>query len=80
MDPFDFAGWAATAVALAGVWLNNKRRRACFALWLISNAITFGLHALSGMWSLAARDGALFLMAIHGWWLWGNPGDMEVRS
>jgi len=58
----ELAGWAATAVALAGVWLNNRRRRTCFALWLVSNAITFGIHAAAGMWPLAARDGAFFIM------------------
>jgi nicotinamide riboside transporter PnuC len=63
-------GWVATAVALVGVWLNNRRRRACFALWLVSNSMTFLLHAIAGMWPLAARDGAFFVLAIHGWWLW----------
>ena len=64
------AGWAATILALVGGWMNNRRRRACFMLWLVSNAITFGIHAVAGMWALAARDGAFFVMAIHGWLLW----------
>ncbi len=68
----DLVGWLATGVALAGVWMNNRRMRACFALWLVSNAITFGIHARMGLWSLAVRDGAFFVMAIHGWWLWGS--------
>ena len=67
----EFIGWAATAIALAGVWLNNRQRRACFILWLISNALTFVIHTAAGMWPLAARDGAFFVLAIHGWWLWG---------
>ena len=71
MDVMSLVGWTATAVALLGVWLNNRRRRACFLLWLISNAITVGIHAGAGMWAMAARDGAFFVMAIHGWWLWG---------
>ena len=72
MSFIEIFGWSATAVALVGVWMNNRRRRACFALWLISNAMTFGIHAVVGMWSLAARDGAFFVMAIHGWWLWSG--------
>jgi nicotinamide riboside transporter PnuC len=66
----DVFGWAATAIALMGVWMNNRRWRACFVLWLISNAITFGIHTAAGMWPMAARDGAFFVMAIHGWWMW----------
>ncbi|HQL74707.1 MAG TPA: nicotinamide mononucleotide transporter [Phycisphaerae bacterium] len=70
MDPFDLAGWLATLVAFVGVWLNNKRRRACFVMWLVSNAATFALHAAASMWPMAARDAIFFLMAIHGWRLW----------
>ena len=69
-DWLEITGWLATAVALTGVWLNNRRRRACFLLWLASNVVTFGIHAWSGLWSLAARDVAFFVLAIHGWRLW----------
>jgi nicotinamide riboside transporter PnuC len=71
MHFIEIFGWLATAIALAGVWMNNRRRRACFVLWLISNTITFGIHGGAGMWSMAARDIAFSLLAIHGWWLWG---------
>jgi len=74
----DIAGWTATAVALTGVWMNNRRRRACFVLWMVSNALMLGIHALSGLWPLAARDGAFFLLAIHGWRLWGSPPAREA--
>lgn len=77
MDPIDLAAWIATLIALLGVWLNNRRRRACFALFLISNAITFALHAAAGMWPLGARDAAFFLMAIHGWRLWAAQSSGE---
>ncbi|MFB3894642.1 MAG: nicotinamide mononucleotide transporter [Phycisphaerae bacterium] len=56
-----------------------RRRRACFALWLVSNAITFGIHAAAGMWPLAARDGAFFIMAIHGWRVWSDSSRKERR-
>lgn len=76
----DLSAWAATAIALIGVWLNNRRRRACFAMWLISNAITFVIHVVAGMWPLAARDSAFFVLAIHGWWLWGAAVKQEVND
>ena len=68
----EITGWIATCVALVGVWLNNKQRRACFGLWLVSNTMTLIIHAAAGMWSLATRDFAFFLLAIHGWWLWST--------
>lgn len=68
----EIVGWAATGLALVGVWLNNKQRRACFALWLVSNTMTLVIHAAAGMWSLATRDFAFFVLAIHGWWLWST--------
>lgn len=75
MDLASVIGWTATAVALLGVWMNNRRRRACFVFWLISNAMTFGIHTCAGMWSMVARDGAFFVMAVHGWLLWRNRED-----
>ena len=72
MNMIETAGWLATSIALIGVWLNNRQRRACFVMWLVSNSMTFIIHAVAGMWSLAARDGAFFLLAIHGWWLWAG--------
>ena len=71
-DLIDIVSWTATAIALVGVWMNNRRRRACFVLWLISNALALVIHAGVGMWAFAARDGAFFALAIHGWWLWGS--------
>jgi len=80
MSNIEIFGWSATAVALVGGWMNNRRRRACFAMWLVSNAITFGIHSAAGMWSLAARDGAFFVMAIHGWWLWRDRRGKEEAN
>ena len=71
-------GWSATFVALVGVYLNNRRRRACFVVWLISNAMTLGIHVAIGMWSLAARDVSFFVLAIHGWMLWGRNAESEA--
>lgn len=77
MDSIDVFGWTATAVALAGVWMNNKRQRACFLLWLVSNAITFVIHVGAGMWPMAVRDLAFFVLAVHGWWLWSSRRVVE---
>jgi nicotinamide riboside transporter PnuC len=55
-----------------GVILNNRRMRACFFVWLVSNAIMFGIHAWVGIWSLAIRDGIFLVLAVEGWYRWGK--------
>ena len=83
MHGMELVGWTATALALVGVWMNNRRSRVCFGLWLVSNAITLMIHAGAGIWSLAARDAAFFVLAIHGWWLWTSrerSGHHEIRE
>jgi len=61
-----------TIIAVAGVLLNNARRRACFLLWLASNAMSAGVHLWSGVYSLAGRDAIFFALAIAGWYKWGG--------
>lgn len=65
-------GAVATTLAVAGVILNNHRLRFCFVLWIVSNAMSLAIHLDAGIWSLAARDGAFWLLAIHGLWRWGR--------
>ncbi len=77
-DVIDIAGWAASVIAVIGVWMNNKRLRACFIVWMLSNALSLVVHVAAGLWSMAARDGAFFLLAIHGWRLWSNAFSPET--
>jgi len=65
-------GWVVTAVAIAGVVLNNRRRRACFVLWMVSNALTAMLHVHAGLYALAVRDLIFLALAVQGWVLWGR--------
>jgi len=62
----------ATAIAVAGVWLNNSRLKACFVLWGVSNSLSMGLHLHAGLWSLAGRDCIFLVLAVHGWRAWGR--------
>jgi len=68
----ELIGFTAGALAVLGVVLNNHRLRACFIVWLVSNAITAGLHSYAGLWSLAVRDVIFFALAVHGWVKWGK--------
>lgn len=63
-------GAAATAIAICGVVLNNRRRRSCFVLWLVSNSLTLAIHVAVGVWSLVARDAVFLLLAVEGLYRW----------
>jgi len=72
-------GWAIAPVAVAGVLLNNARRRECFYLWLLSNGASAAVHAGAGMWGLLARDVVFFGLALHGLWAWSRNGKENRR-
>lgn len=63
-------GLICLVLSVGGVLLNNNKLRVCFIPWLISNALSGFLHVSADMWTLAARDGIFFLLAIHGFWAW----------
>ncbi len=65
-------GIIATILAVTGVLTNNRRLRVCFLVWMVSNALTAGIHAHSGIWSLLVRDMIFFVLAIEGWIKWGR--------
>jgi nicotinamide riboside transporter PnuC len=69
----EIIGIITTILAVAGVLTNNRRLRVCFLLWMISNALTAGIHAYMGIWSLLVRDAIFFVLAIEGWIKWGQP-------
>jgi nicotinamide riboside transporter PnuC len=63
-------GWTASLIAITGVWLNNGRSPWCFALWLVSNALTAFIHVRSRLWALTVRDLVFLALAVVGWWQW----------
>lgn len=66
-------GIIATILAVAGVWLNNRKLIACFYLWLISNAISAYCHYDVGLNSLLMRDAIFLVLAVEGILKWRKP-------
>lgn len=66
--------WGLTAASIAGVVLNIRRRRACFAIWLGTNATWAGVDFAHGL----PAQGTLMLvyagLAVWGWCAW-KPAD-----
>ena len=70
-------GIISTALAVAGVLLNNHLDRRCFYFWIVSNLISAVLHIGLGVWSLAARDVIFLLLAVHGRHKWKKLKDKK---
>jgi nicotinamide riboside transporter PnuC len=68
----EIAGLVGTALAVAGVVLNNYKNRVCFLLWVISNLIFAVIHTQAGLYSLVLRDGIFTVLAIIGFWQWSR--------
>jgi len=68
--------WLVTAAAIVGVLLNNAKRRACFLVWMGSNAASAIIHAAAwthgadGMAAMVARDMVFLALAVAGWVQW----------
>lgn len=63
-------GIIVTVLSVTGVVLNNRKRIGCFAVWIISNALSMIIHIHTATWSLAARDLIFIALAIEGILLW----------
>lgn len=62
--------WIATAIALTGTILNCKQIRACFYLWIVTNAMWFCWDASCGLLSRCLLDAVQFVLAIYGVYEW----------
>ena len=73
-------GIIATALAILGVVLNNRRLIVCFYLWLISNALTGWIHYDAGIYSLLIRDIVFFVLAVEGIYRWRKKTSKNVKK
>jgi len=78
----EIIGTAVTVIAVAGVLLNNARRRACFLVWTISNSVSLAVHLMISppLYSLAVRDAIFLALAIAGWIQWGRRTDQQPTA
>jgi nicotinamide riboside transporter PnuC len=63
-------GWLLVAVGLTGTVLNIRKRRVCFALWMVSNSALCVLHAAEASWPLALQFAVYAGLAVWGWLAW----------
>ena len=63
-------GTFAGVLAIVGVMLNNRRLIWCFPVWIVSNALCFGLHVHADLYPLAVRDAVFTVLSVDGWIRW----------
>jgi nicotinamide riboside transporter PnuC len=77
----EFIGAMTALIAFCGVWLNNRKRRACFVFFLVSNTLSLLIHLHAGFIENAqvkmvcVRDIGFIYLAVEGLWLWRKPED-----
>jgi nicotinamide riboside transporter PnuC len=67
--------WITAAVSLLGVWLNIRKHRSCFVLWIGSNASWCLADATHGLPEQASLHAVYVLLAIHGLMAWRPVGE-----
>jgi len=62
--------WPCVAASLLGTWWNVQRRRACFALWLGTNAVWAHASFAHGLPAKGWLHVAYFVLAVEGLRRW----------
>jgi nicotinamide riboside transporter PnuC len=60
--------------SLAGVVLNIHRRRACFAIWAVTNASWTVVDLYHGVWAQACLQAVYVGLSFYGLWHWKRTG------
>ncbi len=75
----ELLGLIAMIFAFTGVYLNNRKRRACFWFFLAGNSLSLVIHLYAGFVEGAAvkaiclRDAGFIYLSIEGLKLWRKP-------
>jgi nicotinamide riboside transporter PnuC len=62
--------WALTAASILGVWLNIKKRKACFAIWAVTNFSWMIVDFCHGLYAQSALFAIYFCLAVYGLCEW----------
>lgn len=55
-----------TVLSLVGVWLNVKKRKECFYIWSVTNAVWAVVDFRAGLWEQGSLFAVYFIMAVWG--------------
>lgn len=69
--------WLLTAISLLGNWLNCRKVRACFVLWITCNLGWTWIDITGGVYSRAILDVVQIGFSVYGLWKWGEGSDQK---
>jgi nicotinamide riboside transporter PnuC len=66
----EYLAWLATALGMIGGFLNAKKKRCCFYLWIGSNIVFMALSVMGEQWPQASMFSyylATCFIGLHSW-------------
>lgn len=67
--------WAAVGLNIGFTLCVAYEKRIGWALGFVAGCIGVGLYALANTWAMCALNGYYVVMAVYGWWSWGESGE-----
>lgn len=64
--------WLTSLAALVGVWLNVRRRVACFWIWLFTTSVWTYADLAHGLHAQAALQAVYAGLSVWGIWSWSR--------
>ncbi len=71
--------WTAVALNVAFTLCIAWEKRIGWMFGFVAGCIGVGLYALAHTWAMSALNGYYIVMAVYGWWRWGQREDGRIR-
>ena len=72
--------WIIFALAIVGVVLNIRKKRACFLFWLVTNGYWAVYNYAAGELAEAATFAVFWVLSIYGFKSWGKPATKKIQA
>lgn len=72
MSKLEIFLWCNTILAIIGTFLNAKRVRFGFIIWMVTNTVFVVNNLIIKSYPQAALFGVYFVLAVFGWISWGK--------
>lgn len=80
MNKVEMFIWFNTIIAIIGTFLNAKRVRFGFIIWMITNAVFVGYNIYLNSYPQAALFTVYFGLAMFGWITWGKQEKTSKKA
>ncbi len=80
MDLMDATTWVLAILSLAGVWLNIKKDKKCFYLWIIANFGWIAIDIKADLYAQAALFGVYTVLSVYGIYAWSRDEKLAKET